>query len=244
MPVRGGDAAEVEVWMIPLTCGDPEGYPASYEDVLDDGERARAALGREPGMRRRFVTAHAAARFILGDRLRCPPGAVRFTRGPWGKPEVPVPGAPHFSLSHSGELALLALASRPVGVDVEHLRSTLDVRRLARRFFPRGEREWVERDGPEAFGALWTRKEACVKAAGGRLAEGMALPVAHRTRQARVRGGPGGLTGPWRVADVPLSGGYAGAVALLGDTPFSLSMRVWYQIPPTPRTMRTGRGVK
>ena len=67
-----------------------------------------------------------------------------------------------------------------------------------------------------------------MKAAGGRLTEGMALPVAHATAQATVPAPDGGaLGGPWRVADLPLPGAYAGSVALLGDGPFAVSRGVW-----------------
>ncbi|MEU3898842.1 4'-phosphopantetheinyl transferase superfamily protein [Streptomyces sp. NPDC045251] len=196
-------------------------------------------------MRRRFVRAHAAARIIIGARLGRPPRAVRFTRGRWGKPSVEDAGGTHFSLSHSGELALLALAPRPVGVDVELARAGLDADRLARRFFPQPERELVERDGLGAFVRLWTRKEACVKAAGARLTQGMGVPVAHTAPQAVVHDPTGALQGPWRVADLALPAGYAGAVALLGGGPFSVSSRMWYDMPPEESdAMSAIRGVK
>ncbi|MEU6664502.1 4'-phosphopantetheinyl transferase superfamily protein [Streptomyces sp. NPDC046727] len=232
-PIPTADVDEVEIWRIPLDAWpDPEGYPPELEDILDDEERERARRGTEPGMRRRFVVAHAAVRIILGERLGRAPESVRLTRGRWGKPRLARETGPHFSLSHSGELALLALAPRPVGVDVELPRAGLDALRLAGRFFTAEESDWVARDGHAAFTRLWTRKEACVKAAGGRLAQGMALPVGHSSAQAAVRDPTGVLPGPWRVRDVPLPGAYAGAVALLGDGPFSVSRRMWYHIRP------------
>ncbi|MFJ3214689.1 4'-phosphopantetheinyl transferase family protein [Kitasatospora sp. NPDC086801] len=178
------------------------------------------------------MLAHAATRIVLGEHLGRPPAGLRFSRGPWGKPAVE--GAPglHFSLSHSGEIALLALASRPVGVDVELARADLDTTRLAGRFFPPDERELVARDGPDAFTRLWTRKEACVKASGGRLTQGMGIPVAHDGPEATVHARSGPLPGPWRVTDLPLPEDYAGSVALIGDGPFNVSRRMWYQIPP------------
>ncbi|WP_240468143.1 4'-phosphopantetheinyl transferase family protein [Streptomyces dangxiongensis] len=238
----------MEIWRIPLDSGaeaDPEGYPPELEDILDEDERERARRGREPGMRRRFVVAHAAVRIILGARLGRAPASLCLTRGRWGKPRLAhVPG-PHFSLSHSGELALLALAPRPVGVDVELSRAGLDTMRLATRFFPAEECAWVARDGHRAFARLWTRKEACVKAAGGRLTQGMALPVARGAGQRTVRDPTGCLAGPWRVQDVPLPGPYAGAVALLGDGPFSVSSRMWYHIrPEEPDSVWNTLGVK
>ncbi|MBD0696089.1 4'-phosphopantetheinyl transferase family protein [Streptomyces sp. CBMA123] len=201
------------------------------------------------------MIAHAATRILLGERLGRPPELLRFSRGRWGKPAVADAPGLHFSLSHSGELALLAVAPRPVGVDVETVRSGRDVDRLSRRFFPAQERELVARGGRPAFARLWTRKEACVKASGGRLTEGLALPVAHTAGQATVRlpdaPAPAGLAGPWRVADLPLSEEYAGSVALLGDGPFAMSWGLWYPGAPAhsgparqPRDDESRQGVK
>ena len=80
---------------------------------------------------------------------------------PEGKPEVP--GERCLSLSHSGDLAVLALADRPVGVDVERIRPVPDA--LAGRVLTEEERTW--RGGSEdAFFFLWTRKEAALKCLG------------------------------------------------------------------------------
>ncbi len=216
------------VWHIPLGAGSgPDGYPPALEDLLDEEETARARLGLRPGMRRRFVIAHAAARIIIGEHVGRAPDTLRFERGRWGKPLVAGAGRPHFNLSHSGDLALLALAPRPVGVDVEEARADLDGMRLAQRFFPETERQLVASGGRAAFTRLWVRKEACVKAAGARLTQGMGLPVAHADGQAIVRPSTGPLTGPWRVADLPLPEGRAGAVALVGERPFHVSLRMW-----------------
>ncbi|MER8100653.1 4'-phosphopantetheinyl transferase superfamily protein [Kitasatospora sp. NPDC094016] len=178
------------------------------------------------------MLAHAATRIVLGERLGRDPAGLRFSRGPWGKPAVEDAPGLHFNLSHSGEIALLALASRPVGVDVELARAELDTARLAGRFFPPDERELVAREGPDAFTRLWTRKEACVKASGARLTQGMGIPVAHDGPEATVYARSGPLPGPWRVNDLPLPEEYAGSVALIGDGPFNVSRRMWYQIPP------------
>lgn len=70
-----------------------------------------------------------------------------------------------FSLSHSGELCLCALADASVGADVQQVQPAK--LSIARRFCP-AEREWLlslpdsEQNG--ALMALWARKEAWVKA--------------------------------------------------------------------------------
>lgn len=78
-----------------------------------------------PADRQRYLASHLALRVLLGSYLGQAPEQVLLVReecpccgGPHGRPAV-VGGAVHFSLSHSGDVAYLAFAGVPVGVDVE-----------------------------------------------------------------------------------------------------------------------------
>ena len=219
-------ADSVDVWLIPVRL--PPATVTALAAVLDRAERERAdAIG---GQRRAaYVVAHAAARIILGERLGTPPGQLRWSRGPHGKPELAGdPPGVRFNLSHSGDLAALAVtARRAVGVDVQEVRE-VDARRLADRFFPPAEASFVAAaPGTVAqvarFTHLWTRKEACVKSVGGRLMQGMALPV--RVDDGLVR--DPGLPGPLLVRDVLAPDGFQAAVALTGAVPYHITRRWW-----------------
>ena len=78
-------------------------------------------------------------------------------------------GGVHVSLSHSGDLLAVALASAPVGVDMERPQPRTCVRQ-AGRLFAQAEAQYLqalEPDGCQSgFYALWTLKEAVTKAAG------------------------------------------------------------------------------
>ena len=79
-----------------------------------------------------------------------------------------------FNLSHSGELAVFAVARRRrVGVDVEKLKSDFPAEDIAERFFSSNERASLRSLGrdikQEGFFRCWTRKEAYVKACGAGL---------------------------------------------------------------------------
>jgi 4'-phosphopantetheinyl transferase len=122
------------------------------------------------------------------------------------------------SLSHSGDLAAVALTpARAVGVDVQRHTPGLDIGAMAARYFPAGEARLVT--GAAVFATLWARKEACVKATGGRLTQGLALPVA---------AGPV-VRGAYHVVDVPVPDGFAGAVALSGPEPFR-AVTAWWSV--------------
>src|SRR5690606_24716552 len=73
----------------------------------------------------------------------------------------------HFNVSHSGGVALLGVADRPVGVDIE-TRMHGNSLEMARQFFCQQEQQRVAdaNCADEAFLAIWTAKEAVVKAIG------------------------------------------------------------------------------
>ncbi len=104
-------------------------------------------------------------------RLRSLAGGLLLRRfvgpGPYafkerGKPYLP--GGPCFSLSHSGELAVLSVSDAPVGADIERIAPLRREAVLSRVLTP-AERLWMGTDEGR-FAFLWTRKEAAVKWAG------------------------------------------------------------------------------
>lgn len=137
-----------------------------------------------------------------------------------GKPRLAVaPERLSFNLSHSGDLALVAIAPGgvEVGVDLERLRPRRDLLRLAERRLPPADATAVAAasPGPEreaAFYAAWTRHEARVKCVG------------------RGLGGP--PPGPDIVAfQLPIDAGYAAAAAVASGaaTPREprVTLRTW-----------------
>ncbi|WP_369182105.1 4'-phosphopantetheinyl transferase superfamily protein [Streptomyces sp. Y1] len=199
--------------------------------LLDADERARTArAGRES--RSRFTVLRGAVRQLVAARLGVRPAEVVWRLGPNGKPEPAGAGRLRVSWSASGPLAVLALAEgREVGVDVEGLREAAVAERMAARWFPFEEARFVA-EAPEPaersarFTALWCRREAVVKAYGGRLAQSFGVSVLGPSPLAV--GDPGRLgAGPVLVRDVPAPGPFRAAVAALGDRPVHVNSRVW-----------------
>jgi 4'-phosphopantetheinyl transferase len=120
----------------------------------------------------------AAARDVLGQSLAVDPTAVEISRRCFhcddpahGKPFVV--GAPElsFSVSHSGEFALVALAEGAVvGIDLEVVRPRSQLDRLAARVLDADAlAAWTRAPAPqqlERFLRTWTAKEAYLKAVG------------------------------------------------------------------------------
>lgn len=90
-----------------------------------------------------------------------------------GKPWFPDRPDLHFNLSHSGPLALCALDSRPVGVDIQVLKTWRPS--LPPRVCSQAELEWLEgqRDHWPSFALLWALKESRVKESG----RGLTFPI-------------------------------------------------------------------
>lgn len=188
---------------------------------LDAGERARAAGFADPRARLRYVTAHAALREALAECTGTDAARLRFGRerpggagsGPGGRPVLlGFPEGPHFSLSHSHDLILIAVAAVPVGVDVQRVPRTGTVDALLPRLHP-AEREGLLRvpraARAAAFARLWTRKEAYLKGLGTGLARGLATDCLLDGTQP-----PG-----WHVRDLAAPPGYAAATAVAYPVP-------------------------
>ncbi|HET6860420.1 MAG TPA: phosphopantheine-transferase PgaX, partial [Streptomyces sp.] len=118
----------LDVWLLQVP-RDKASADRLARSELDDRERARAASFRREPDALLYVCAHIALRRILGSYLGIGPRDVRLARAPCGtcgaphgRPtvEAPSPGL-HFSLSHSGGMALVAVASSTVGADVQLL---------------------------------------------------------------------------------------------------------------------------
>jgi 4'-phosphopantetheinyl transferase len=140
--------------------------PARPDDLalLSPDERARAARFHRERDRDRYVTARAALRRLLADRVGRSPGDLAFVESGRGKP-VLAGGGSHFSVTHAGAHAVLAVADGPVGVDVELVRPESWDHEMAALVLSWEERCWVREhaDPDVAFFRCWTRKEAYVK---------------------------------------------------------------------------------
>lgn len=149
--------------------------------LLDEAETARAARFVFESDRRAYVAAHALLRASLSGRAKgIAPAAWRFRATPHGKPFLlsPLTGL-DVSLSHTRGMAAVAIASGgDVGVDVESFLKPRDALRVAERFFAPEEAAIVRAQSDpqsqsEVFFAIWTLKEAVLKADGRGLAGGL-----------------------------------------------------------------------
>jgi 4'-phosphopantetheinyl transferase len=207
-------ADEVHVWSVDLD------RPAAHlAGALSEDELLRAANYRVEDGRRRFVGTRAALRTLLGRYLEKDPATLRFAAGPQGKPRLDPSALLQFNVSHSGSVAMIAVArERDVGVDVEQIKPRTHLDGVARRVFTQAEREAI--DGDPAFYRHWVAKEAFVKATVRGIASvksfEVLLDAPSGARLVHV-GGDHAEAARWTLAPLEAPPGYAAAVVARGD---------------------------
>jgi 4'-phosphopantetheinyl transferase len=195
---------------------------------LDRGERSRAEAFMFPADRYRYRVAHMMLRRVLASYTGTPPGQLPLGReqcphcGAAGKPVLlPGPGldtVPSFSLAHSGDMVVIAVAGRPVGVDVEGDAAGC-VCSLAEALHA-ADAAWLaglaEPDRHEAIITCWVRAEAVLKCTGQGIGHGLGgFPV--RPGQGGGHGAEGSGVNGCTVRQLPAPPGYRAAVALAGS---------------------------
>mgnify|MGYP000222774281 FL=1 len=201
----------------------------SFAAELSDEERARAARFAFERDRQRFILSHGVLRRVLSRYTHINAQDIQFTTGEHGKPALSGPSGAaadvRFSLSHSGEYALLVVArDREVGVDVEVRKANLECLKLAERFFAPAETRAMAALHGDAqqrlFYRFWTAKEAYLKGRGVGLSFGLErfeMLFERDSSAARVRlADSGTIDQTWKIQSLSLPDHLAGAVAVAG----------------------------
>ena len=112
------------------------------------------------------LAAGMLARVSIAQKLNLRPEDISFRNHKGGKPYAEGLDI-HFSLSHSGNLAVCAISDKPVGIDVEQTKKANF--NVARRCFTKAELQYVlsrKEKSQQRFFEVWTKKEAYVKLLG------------------------------------------------------------------------------
>ncbi len=220
------ELGEVHVWWSTLPA------LAAHADTwwarLSSAERAAALRHARAADRMRAVAARGLLRTVMGRYLGIEPASVVFHVGTCGKPAVlhGPGGAPAFSLSHSGDWVLLAVAAPGVdaGIDIERHRALDDWPVIAAAHFHPGEVRDLQALAPAqrrtAFFDCWTRKEAVVKATGLGLSQPLAafrVSVKPGEPARLLQGAPMlGASQRWQLQALEVVDGYSACLAVHG----------------------------
>ncbi|MGZ4964752.1 MAG: 4'-phosphopantetheinyl transferase family protein [Limisphaerales bacterium] len=193
----------------------------AMRNVLSTDELLRCEHSPLVSEQNRFIAGRGSLRHILAEYLDTDPCAVQFAYGHAGKPFLT--DAPHdikFNISHSGDLALIAVsAGREIGVDVELMSELPEMTEIADRFFSDEARaEFLSApagDRVEVFYKCWTEKESISKCTGQGITEEYPVPAdditltrlspAHGYAASLAVGGPPLNVRTWRWSHKALS---------------------------------------
>jgi 4'-phosphopantetheinyl transferase len=207
-------SGEIHLWRADLRSLRPDGARTLARDEREQAERFLSAEARE-----RYIRGRAWLRAVLARYLDVRPEEVRLVYGPYGKPHLDPSLQPSdlaFNLSHTGNCVLLGVtAGRRIGVDVERVRSDLEVSAILPCYFTAEEVTSLERlpasQRLPGFFQLWTRKEALLKAIGTGLTTALeipAVPLREAVWECALR-----LPG-WRGWSLDMAPGVPGAVVV------------------------------
>jgi 4'-phosphopantetheinyl transferase len=216
---------EAHVWMLSTEAS--EAQVDRLAALLSEEERVRAERMRHAATRSGFVATRSALRSLLGRYMGGDPTRFRLQYSTRGKPALDTQheAGLHFSVAHSGGIALLAFARVEVGIDVERVRRLARAERVTERVFAGRTRALLESlpqaQRLDAFFAAWTQREALVKAVGG------ALLVTRDPLEFEWPRPPGlrvlrvphddGHEAAWTVAAIPNATGFAATLVTAGE---------------------------
>lgn len=174
-------ADHVHVWSVSL-CVDPETLEA-MRNVLSTDELSRCERSPLVHEQNRFIAGRGSLRHILASYLNTAPGAVQFGYGHAGKPYLLHPAHDlRFNISHSGDLALIAVSLHcDIGVDVELMNELPEMTEIAVRFFSdAAKKQFLSSSAEnrlETFYKSWTEKESVSKCTGQGIVEEHPVPA-------------------------------------------------------------------
>lgn len=219
-------APGVSLWLCHLARAPSD--VANLSQTLSATELARARRFGTSVLRDRWIAGRATLRSLLGSALELDPAAVRLWRGVRGRPEVDGEHAIDFNVSHTGDTALIAIATGTqdgtrIGIDIEREDRQVNADGLSRKFLTKRERAEIAPLTADArrqtFLRLWTCKEAMSKATGD------ALSAPFRDIDVALDGGPRLVAGPlpyapsaWQLVSAASAPGFIATLAIWRPT--------------------------
>ncbi len=196
---------------------------ASSHSLLDKADVARADAMTSMDARDTFIRSRSLLRAVLARETGIAAHRLRFRYGPFGKPRLVEPSNLHFNLTHSRGMALVAVHSRPLGIDIEFVDPAVAHRDLADFLFTEAEREQIRGASchdheRRRFFRIWTRKEAVLKAIGTGFSSDAVIDVA----EGQQPNGPDLVSG-WQLLRLPMPSEFEAAVAVEASCPVRIS---------------------
>jgi 4'-phosphopantetheinyl transferase len=210
-----GVPAGLEVWCLVLDLN----APVADDDgqLLSRTEWQRAQRLRHHADVVRTVATRAALRRLLFVHTGVAAEKLVFIQNAYGKPQLEGADGPAFNVSHSGNVALIALApSGAVGVDIERCRPEAELAPLHGLVLsPREQRDCIS-SAALPFMERWVVKEAVLKALGLGIADylqALSVTPSLKLRDTYCLEHTLSILSPLQAWPLPAPNGYAAALS-------------------------------
>ena len=229
------DDGSVHIWRIQI----PKTLDLGQTAPLSTAEQARLAKMANASMRRLFLHVHRAKREILARYLNVSAKELALRETEFGKPmlDSSMPAALEFNISHTANMAVMAVSQIPVGVDLESAERRVNVLALARRYFDSATLNHIadldETHQSKLFLRYWTQLEAYKKATGLGLRGGdqsLKMATASTPNLFEPFADPN-LADHWLVAELDVIPDHALSVVIPHRPGYSASLQVFEYQP-------------
>lgn len=173
----------------------------------------------------RFIICRSILKYLLSMHARMDVEHVKIDYLANKKPYLPSHPSLFFNVSHSENYALIAIANRPIGIDIEYINENFNFTPLLHDIFNDTEVSFIKKsqDKRHAFYSLWTRKEAFVKALGKGIDDDFlktpSLDGLHYLNTSDVEANKN-----WNIQGFEITDHYLGALAYEETTPLPTTL--------------------
>lgn len=214
----------VHIWVADLKIW--RDHASEFRRLLSEEEKERLDRLKIEKKQEEYLCSRGILRLILSLYIGEDPESLSIKITPSGKPFLPTAGV-QFNISHSGDRFICGISLKnQIGLDIQELYSISSLQRIIKNFFSPAEIEYLSSltdDGlyREHFFAIWTAKEAYLKAVGdgikGSFNQLSTLPDSASPQSFQLDHPELNNTSRnWTIRSLDISQGYTAALAING----------------------------
>lgn len=114
----------------------------------------------------RILIGEILIRTMISKELEMNNSCIIFEKNKYGKPYIRDFQELNFNISYSGDFVVCAIDKKPIGIDIEEIKS-IEYEKIAKNFFASSEFDYVTKIDPDdclcKFYEMWTLKESYIK---------------------------------------------------------------------------------
>jgi 4'-phosphopantetheinyl transferase len=166
------DKKATHIFKIPTKLNNNQHFKEIAKTILSVEEMAKSLRFMRQEDCDRYLISRFSLRNILSRFIPTSPADINFHQ--YGNKKPAVSGI-EFNLSHSNQYIVIAVSPTPIGIDIEYMKADFNFEVLSDMSFGLNEKAHINEENLPLlnFYAIWTRKEALLKASGEGLVDNL-----------------------------------------------------------------------